>query len=158
MSYTVRHKGNGEFEAIMDNGEIKEVGPNIQGMIRYTFFEDFSLPPINWEVTQKELLETYQPKVMKDITEGKIKPGKHEFGVTDWIEVTNMVRTIKTQQELEEYQKEVRNRQYEKNPVTVSFSDDWDNMEPYNFDIEYIEVTRTNNHEIIERVKNEQHR
>jgi hypothetical protein len=153
MSYTVRHKGNGEFEAIMDNGEIKEVGPNIQGMIRYTFFEDFSLPPINWEVTQKELLETYQPKVMKDITEGKIKPGKHEFGVTDWIEVTNMVRTIKTQQELEEYQKEVRNRQYEKNPVIVSFSDDWDNMEPYNFDIEYIEVTRTNNHEIIERIK-----
>lgn len=153
MSYTVRHKGNGEFEAIMDNGEIKEVGPNIQGMIRYTFFEDFTLPPINWEVTQKELLETYQPKVMKDITEGKIKPGKHEFGVTDWIEVTNMVRTIKTQQELEEYQKEVRNRQYERNPVTVSFSDDWDNMEPYNFDIEYIEVTRTNNHEIIERIK-----
>ena len=153
MSYTVRHKGNGEFEAIMDNGEIKEVGPNIQGMIRYTFFEDFTLPPINWEVTQKELLETYQPKVMKDITEGKIKPGKHEFGVTDWIEVTNMVRTIKTQQELEEYQKEVRNRQYETNPVTVSFSDDWDNMEPYNFDIEYIEVTRTNNHEIIDRIK-----
>jgi hypothetical protein len=87
MSYTVRHKGNGQFEAIMDNGDIKEVGPNIQGMIRYTFFEDFSLPPINWEVTQKELLETYQPKVMKDITEGKIKPGKHEFGETDWIEV-----------------------------------------------------------------------
>ena len=153
MSYTVRHKGNGQFEAIMDNGEIKEVGPNIQGMIRYTFFEDFTLPPINWEVTQKELLETYQPKVMKDITEGKIKPGKHEFGVTDWIEVTNMVRTIKTQQELEEYQKEVRNRQYETNPVTVSFSDDWDNMEPYNFDIEYIEVTRSNNHEIIDRIK-----
>ena len=44
MSYTVKHKGNGEFEATMDNGEIKEVGPNIQGMIRYTFFEDFSLP------------------------------------------------------------------------------------------------------------------
>jgi hypothetical protein len=87
MSYTIRHKGNGEFEAIMDNGEIKEVGPNIKGMIRYTFFEDFTLPPINWEITQKELLEAYQPKVMKDITEGKIKPGKHEFGETDWIEV-----------------------------------------------------------------------
>ena len=53
----------------------------------WNFFEDFTLPPINWEVTQKELLETYQPKVMKDITEGKIKPGKHEFGETDWIEV-----------------------------------------------------------------------
>jgi thymidylate synthase len=85
--YTIRHKGNGEFEAIMDSGEIREVGPNIKGMIRYTFFPDFSLPPINYKVTQKELLEAYQPKVMKDISEGKINIGKHEFGETDWIEV-----------------------------------------------------------------------
>ena len=83
--YTIIHKGNGEFEDIMDDGEIKEVGSNIKGMIRYTFFEDFILPPINWEITQKELLEKYQPKVMKDIAEGKIKLGKHEFGETDWI-------------------------------------------------------------------------
>jgi len=85
--YTIRHKGNGEFEAIMDSGEIREVGPNIKGMIRYTFFPDFSLPPINYKVTQKELLEAYQPKVMKDISEGKINIGKHEFGETNWIEV-----------------------------------------------------------------------
>ena len=69
-----------------------------------------------------------------------------------------MNRLIKTQEELEVYQKEVRNRQYETNPVTVSFSDDWDNMEPYNFDAEYVKVTRTDNHEIIERVKYEQPR
>jgi hypothetical protein len=31
-------------------------------------------------------------------------------------------------------------------------------IEPYNFDIEYIKVIRTDNHEIIERVKYEQHR
>jgi len=67
-----------------------------------------------------------------------------------------MNKLIKTQQELEEYQKEVRNRQYETNPVTVSFSDDWDNLEPHNFDVEYIKVTRTDNHEIIERIKYEQ--
>jgi hypothetical protein len=85
--YTIRHKGNGEFEVIMDSGEIKEAGPNIIGMVRYTFFEDFSLPPINYKVTRKELLEAYQPKVMKDISEGKINIGKHEFGETDWIEV-----------------------------------------------------------------------
>ena len=87
MSYTVRYKGDGQFEAIMDDGEIKEVGNNLLGMIRYTFFEDFSLPPVGWQITQKELLETYQPKVMKDIVEGKIKPGKHEFGQTDWIQI-----------------------------------------------------------------------
>jgi len=64
-----------------------------------------------------------------------------------------MNKLIKTQEELEAYQKEVRNRQYETNPVTAEFVDGWDNLEPYNFDIEYIKVTRTDNHEIIERVK-----
>jgi hypothetical protein len=88
MSYTARHIGNGKFEAILhETGEVKECGPNLIGMIRYTYFEDFTYPPINWEVSQKQLMEDYHPKVMKDITEGKIKPGKHEFGETDWIEV-----------------------------------------------------------------------
>ncbi len=72
MNYTLQHKGNGEFDAIMDNGEIKVAGSNIIGMVRYTFFDDFSIPPINWKVTRKELLEAYEPKVMKDIIDGKI--------------------------------------------------------------------------------------
>jgi hypothetical protein len=66
-----------------------------------------------------------------------------------------MVRIIKTQEELETYQKEVRDRQYEKDAATAEFADGWDNLEPYNFDIEYIRVTRVDNHEIIERVKYE---
>lgn len=87
MSYTVKHLGDGNFQAtINETGEVKECGNNIIGMIRYVFFEDFTLPPINWEVTQKVLLEAYHPKVMMDISIGKIKPGKHEFGETDWIE------------------------------------------------------------------------
>jgi hypothetical protein len=80
MGYTIKHIGEGKFEAtIHETGEVKECGENIQGMIRYTYFEDYTLPPIGWEVTQKQLLEDYQPKVMKDIVDGKIKPGKHEF-------------------------------------------------------------------------------
>jgi hypothetical protein len=86
MSYVVKHVGNGKFEATLDNGDVKEVGPNIIGMIRYTFFEDYILPPVGWEISQKVLLETYQPKVMEDITKGKIKLGQHKFGATDWIE------------------------------------------------------------------------
>ena len=71
-----------------------------------------------------------------------------------------MNKLIKTQSELNQYMEEVRLRgkSFEPNPTTVSFSDDWDNMEPYNFDAEYVKVTRTDNHEIIERVKYEQHR
>jgi hypothetical protein len=86
MSYKVKHIGDGIFEATLDNGEVKGVGSNLIGMIRYTYFEGFSLPPIGWEVTQKQLMEDYQPKVMKDIMDGKIQYGKHEFGQTDWIE------------------------------------------------------------------------
>jgi len=64
-----------------------------------------------------------------------------------------MNKLIKTQSELNQYMEEVsiRGKSFEPNPTTVSFSDDWDNMEHYNFDIEYIKVTRTDNHEIIER-------
>lgn len=86
MSYTVKHLGDGKFTITLDNGDIKEVGPNIIGMIRYTFFEDFTLPPVGWEVTQKVLLEAYQPKVMEDIAKGKIALGQHKFDDTDWIE------------------------------------------------------------------------
>lgn len=64
-----------------------------------------------------------------------------------------MYKTIKTQKKLENYQKEIRERQYETNPVTVEFIDGWDNLEPYNWDVEYLKITRVGNHEIIERVK-----
>jgi hypothetical protein len=70
-----------------------------------------------------------------------------------------MIILIKTQEELNQYMEEVRVRgkSFEPNPTTVSFSEDvWDNMEPYDFNKEYIKVTRTDNHEVIERIKYEQ--
>jgi len=86
MMYTIRHIGETKFEATLDTGEVKEVGSNLIGMIRYTYFEDFSIPPTGWEVTQEQLLKDYNPKVFKDIQEGKITPGFHDFDTTDWIE------------------------------------------------------------------------
>lgn len=83
-NYLVKHIGDGRFEIETDEG-IKEAGPNLCGMIRYTYFEDYTLPPLGWSISRLELLKDYQPKVLKDIIEGKIKPGKHEFGETDWI-------------------------------------------------------------------------
>ena len=70
-NYTIKHIGEGRFKAIMEDS-IKDVGPSLGGMIRYTYFEDFSIPPIGWEVTHDKLMEDYQPKVMKDISDGKI--------------------------------------------------------------------------------------
>ena len=73
MDYKVIHKGDGKFDLIMEDGTIKEAGPNLKGMIRYTFFEDYSFPPIGWETTRLDLLKAYHPKLFKDISEGKIK-------------------------------------------------------------------------------------
>lgn len=85
MSYTIRHLGNAIFEVELDTGEIKEAGPNLIGMIRYTYFEDYSHPPVGWETTQSQLLQDYHPKAAKDILEGKIKPGLNGHK-PDWIE------------------------------------------------------------------------
>lgn len=61
-----KHIGGGKFEAIFDNGEVKSVGTNTVGMIRYTYFEDFILPKIGWEVSRSKLIEDYYPKVFED--------------------------------------------------------------------------------------------
>lgn len=74
LNLVYRHIGEGEFVAEMEDGTFKDLGPNAVGMIRYTYFEDYQLPEVGWEVTRGKLLEDYQPKVMKDIVEGKIKP------------------------------------------------------------------------------------
>jgi hypothetical protein len=80
MSYTIKYLGDGNFQAqLHETGEIKECGKNLLGLIRYTYFEDFSYPQVGWEVTQEQLLKDYHPKVLKDITDGNVKPGKHEF-------------------------------------------------------------------------------
>ncbi len=74
MYNEVRHIGDGKFEAVMPDGEIKSVGANISGMIRYTYFEDYTLPPIGWTVAREKLLNDYQEKVIPDIIAGKITP------------------------------------------------------------------------------------
>ena len=56
----------------------KNAGKNICGMIRYTYFEDFTLPPIGWKVKEKKLLEDYYPKVTQDVKSGKISKDSKE--------------------------------------------------------------------------------
>lgn len=68
------------------------------------------------------------------------------------------IRIIDNQEKLEEYQKEIRDRGKnfwnDDNRTTVSF-DDWDNLEPYKWDIEYLKVVKRGNHEIIYRIPHE---
>ena len=71
--YLVKHIGDGKFEVKLGNGEIKEAGSNLCGMIRYTYFEDYSLPEIGWQTTRIKLMEDYLPKMTQDMLSGKLK-------------------------------------------------------------------------------------
>lgn len=77
--YIIRHIGDGEFEAEFTDGNVKNVGSSLSGMIRYTYFEDFTIPEVGWEVTRSKLFSDYTPKVWNDIKNGEIKIGKHDF-------------------------------------------------------------------------------
>ena len=70
--YTATHIGDGKFEVKLSNGDIKDSGPNMEGMIRYTYFENYEIPPIGWSINREQLIKDYFPKLMKDVQEGKI--------------------------------------------------------------------------------------
>lgn len=76
-NYLITHLGDGKFEAKLPNENPKECGPSLCGMLRYTYFEDFTLPPVGWSIEREQLMKDYFPKLMKDIQEGKI-PNKTE--------------------------------------------------------------------------------
>ena len=73
VDYLVTHLGEGKFQVKMENNEIKEAGINLCGMIRYTYFEDYSLPEIGWKVTRKQLMKDYLPKMQQDVLNGNLK-------------------------------------------------------------------------------------
>jgi hypothetical protein len=68
-----RHIKDGKFEVTMEDGEIKNLGPNASGMIRYTYFEDYTIPPEGWEVSREKLMQDYHAKVVKDMEAGNFE-------------------------------------------------------------------------------------
>ena len=79
MEYIITHIGCGRFVVRTSNNEIKQAGKNLCGIIRYTYFEDYTLPEIGWVVTRSKLMEDYLPKVQKDVLSGKLKPNKINY-------------------------------------------------------------------------------
>lgn len=77
--YLVIHLGDGKFQVKMENDETKEAGPNMCGMIRYTYFEDYTLPEIGWKITRLKLIEDYFSKAQGDILSGKLKIGQVNY-------------------------------------------------------------------------------
>lgn len=70
--YLIVYIGEGKFLVKLENGETKEAGKNLRGMIRYTYFEDYTFPKIGWSVTRKQLYMDYLPKIQKDILINKL--------------------------------------------------------------------------------------
>ncbi len=71
-NYLITHIGDGRFTATFKDGSVKDVGPNLEGMIRYVYFEDFTIPEVGWTCGNSKLMEDYFPKVAKDVLDGKI--------------------------------------------------------------------------------------
>lgn len=76
---TIKHIGEGKFQVYMEDGEVKDAGSNLVGMIRYTYFEDYNLPEIGWEITWEQLMKDYMPKMQNDVLIGKIKPNQINY-------------------------------------------------------------------------------
>lgn len=72
MYKIIRHIGDGNFECVLEDGSVKEAGPNICGMIRYTYFDNYKIPDIGWYIEREILLENYHKKVLSDIQNGKL--------------------------------------------------------------------------------------
>lgn len=75
----ITHLGEGKFQIKMENDEIKGVGPGLCGIIRYTYFEDYTLPEIGWQITRKQLMIDYIPKMQQDVLNGKLKPNQMNY-------------------------------------------------------------------------------
>ena len=75
----ITHIGNGEFNVKLSEEKTVTAGPNLCGMIRYTYFEDFELPELNWTITQKQLHEDYFKKITQAIEDGTIPKEGGEF-------------------------------------------------------------------------------
>lgn len=85
------HIGDGKFEMIMEDGSKKQIGPSMRGMIRYTYFEDYTLPPINWEIEHDDLLKDYHEKIFQDIKDGKFILDNSKYIKRDKIMINDII-------------------------------------------------------------------
>jgi hypothetical protein len=78
-NYLITHLGRGKFSVMMDSDVVKEAGPNLCGMIQYTYFEDGTMPHIGWQISRGKLMQDYLPKMQADVLSGKLKPSQTNY-------------------------------------------------------------------------------
>ena len=70
--YLIEHLGFGKFQVKMSDGQTKEADDNLVGIVRYTYFFDYTLPEIGWQVTKSQLSKDYHPKMLGDLVTGRL--------------------------------------------------------------------------------------
>jgi hypothetical protein len=64
-----------------------------------------------------------------------------------------MNKLIKNEIEWQLLCEDIRNRQYESNPVMVDLSNIFEHLEPYNWGLEFLKITNIDNVDVVELIK-----
>ena len=64
-----------------------------------------------------------------------------------------MNKLIRTEEEYDSLCEDIRNRQYESNPVMVDLSNIIEHLEPYNWDLEFLKITNVDNVDVVKLIK-----
>ena len=70
--FDIVHITDGNFVARLADGTVKRIGSSMSGMLRYTYFEDYTIPPKDWTVTNTKFREDYWAKIHRAVSEGKV--------------------------------------------------------------------------------------
>lgn len=68
--YLIEHLGFGKFQIHLPNGQTEQADDNLVGIIRYTYFFDYTLPEVGWRVSKSQLSKDYHPKMLGDLITG----------------------------------------------------------------------------------------
>lgn len=69
----ITYVGGGNFEGTLEDGTVKELGPNVKNQIRWTYFRDFALPHIGWSCTHQQFWDDYTNKMSEFLEKNQDK-------------------------------------------------------------------------------------
>lgn len=68
-NFLITYIGNDNFEITLSDGKKKLSTRYTKLMVRYTYFQE-QQPQIGWNITSKQLIDDYYPKIQLDMSKG----------------------------------------------------------------------------------------
>ena len=68
-NFLITYIGNDNFEITLSDGKKKLSTRYTKLMVRYTYFQE-QQPKIGWNITSKQLIDDYYPKIQLDMSKG----------------------------------------------------------------------------------------